>query len=214
MERSGTGERGAVAALALAMLLASLGTSIANIALPAIAPDFGAGFGQVRWVVIAYLAAAGVGTIGVVDDDTVALSNLQRQVLHDEASLGRPKVASAEARLKAINPHVRVQPYEMRLDAENAAAVFADFDLILDGTARADSIPGLEIEADDVRCTHVATISKIEPEYLFYLMARGLSKFQAEQMIVTGFFEEVLNRVPVEGVRRKLEQVIARKIHM
>ncbi len=85
---------------------------------------------------------------------------------------------------------------------------------MLDRRARADSIPGLEIEADDVRCTHGATVSKIEPEYLFYLMARSLTKFQAEQMIVTGFFEEVLNRVPVEGVRNKLEQVIARKIHM
>ncbi|MCB1367413.1 MAG: molybdopterin-synthase adenylyltransferase MoeB [Rhodobacteraceae bacterium] len=92
------------------------------------------GAGGLGSPVLLYLAAAGVGTIGVVDDDEVSLSNLQRQVLHDEASLGRPKVASAEARLKAINPHVRVQPYEMRLDAENAAAVFADFDLILDGT--------------------------------------------------------------------------------
>lgn len=98
--------------------------------------------------------------------------------------------------------------------AQKTDAYQKNNNLVLDKRARADSIPGLEIEADDVRCTHGATVSKIEPEYLFYLMARSLTKFQAEQLIVTGFFEEVLNRVPVEGVRRKLEQVIARKIHM
>lgn len=99
-------------------------------------------------------------------------------------------------------------------DAQKTDAFQKNDNLVLDRRARADSIPGLEIEADDVRCTHGATVSKIEPEYLFYLMSRTLTKFQAEQMIVIGFFEEVLNRVPVEGVRRKLEQVIARKIHM
>lgn len=103
---------------------------------------------------------------------------------------------------------IKVWPQAQRTDAYQK-----NDNLVLDKRARADSIPGLEIEADDVRCTHGATVSKIEPEYLFYLMARSLSKFQAEQMIVTGFFEEVLNRVPVEGVRHKLEQVIARKIH-
>ena len=97
-------------------------------------------------------------------------------------------------------------------NAQKTDAYQKNDNLLLDKRARADSIPGLEIEADDVRCTHGATVSKIEPEYLFYLMARGLNKFQAEQLIVTGFFEEVLNRVPVEGVRRKLEQVIARKV--
>jgi Fe-S cluster assembly protein SufD len=104
---------------------------------------------------------------------------------------------------------IKVWPSAQKTDAYQK-----NNNLVLDRRARADSIPGLEIEADDVRCTHGATVSKIEPEYLFYLMARGLSRFQAEQMIVTGFFEEVLNRVPVQGVRHKLEQVIARKVHM
>ncbi|MDW8318560.1 MAG: Fe-S cluster assembly protein SufD [Anaerolineae bacterium] len=102
---------------------------------------------------------------------------------------------------------IKVHPHAQKTDAYQK-----NDNLVLDKRARADSIPGLEIEADDVRCTHGATVSKIEPEYLFYLMARGLSRYQAEQLIVTGFFEEVLNRVPVEGVRRKLEHVIARKI--
>lgn len=84
--------------------------------------------------------------------------------------------------------------------------------LILDGTARADSIPGLEIEADDVRCTHAATAAQVEDEYVFYLMARGLTRPQAERMIVQGFFQNVLDRVPVESVQQKLERVIQRKI--
>lgn len=84
--------------------------------------------------------------------------------------------------------------------------------LILDSSARADSIPGLEIEADDVRCTHAATAAQVEDEYVFYLMARGLTRPQAERMIVQGFFQEVLDRVPVESVQHKLERVIERKI--
>lgn len=84
--------------------------------------------------------------------------------------------------------------------------------LILDNTARTDSIPGLEIEADDVRCTHAATAAQVEEEYVFYLMARGLSRPQAERMIVQGFFQAVIDRVPVESVARKLEKVIERKI--
>ncbi|MBV7339443.1 Fe-S cluster assembly protein SufD [Chloroflexi bacterium TSY] len=84
--------------------------------------------------------------------------------------------------------------------------------LILDKTARADSIPGLEIEADDVRCTHAATAAQVEDEYVFYLMARGLTRAQAERMIVQGFFQAVIDRVPVESVARKLERVIERKI--
>lgn len=97
-------------------------------------------------------------------------------------------------------------------DAQRTDAFQRNGNLILDGTARADSIPGLEIEADDVRCTHAATAAQVEDEYVFYLMARGLTRAQAERMIVQGFFQEVLDRVPVEGVVHKLEQVIERKI--
>ncbi|MEZ4613211.1 MAG: Fe-S cluster assembly protein SufD [Caldilineaceae bacterium] len=96
--------------------------------------------------------------------------------------------------------------------AQQTDAFQRNGNLILDGTARADSIPGLEIEADDVRCTHAATAAQVEDEYLFYLMARGLSRAQAERMIVQGFFQAVLDRVPVESVVHKLERVIERKI--
>ncbi len=96
--------------------------------------------------------------------------------------------------------------------AQKTDAFQRNGNLILDGTARSDSIPGLEIEADDVRCTHAATAAQVEDEYVFYLMARGLSRPQAERMIVQGFLQGVLDRVPVESVMRKLEKVISRKI--
>ena len=96
--------------------------------------------------------------------------------------------------------------------AQKTDAYQRNGNLILDPTARADSIPGLEIEADDVRCTHGATAAQVEEEYVFYLMARGLTRAQAERMIVQGFFQAVLDRVPVESVVHKLEHVIERKI--
>ncbi|MBX3012489.1 MAG: Fe-S cluster assembly protein SufD [Caldilineaceae bacterium] len=102
---------------------------------------------------------------------------------------------------------IQVLPGAQRTDAYQRNG-----NLILDSTARADSIPGLEIQANDVRCTHGATAAQVEDEYLFYLMARGLSRAQAERMIVQGFFQAVLDRVPVESVVRKLESVIERKI--
>lgn len=81
-----------------------------------------------------YLAAGGVGTIGVIDGDVVENSNLQRQVLHRDADIGRPKVQSAADAMTAQNPNVTVRPYHRRLTAETAEALFAEYDLILDGT--------------------------------------------------------------------------------
>ena len=86
-----------------------------------------------------YLAAAGVGTIGVIDDDVVENSNLQRQVIHLDARIGMPKVFSAEEAMIAQNPFVTVRPYHRRLTADIAAELFADYDLILDGTDDADT---------------------------------------------------------------------------
>ncbi|EPX76717.1 HesA/MoeB/ThiF family protein [Salipiger mucosus] len=81
-----------------------------------------------------YLAAAGVGTVGVIDDDAVENANLQRQVIHTDARIGMPKVFSAQAALEAQNPYVTVRPYHRRLDDEVAEALFADYDVVLDGT--------------------------------------------------------------------------------
>ena len=81
-----------------------------------------------------YLAGAGVGTIGVIDDDIVSLSNLQRQIIHTDDRSDMPKVFSAETAMKALNPHVNVRPYQRRLTADIAEELFADYDLILDGS--------------------------------------------------------------------------------
>jgi molybdopterin/thiamine biosynthesis adenylyltransferase len=80
-----------------------------------------------------YLAAAGVGTLGIVDDDVVGLSNLQRQVLHATPELGAPKVESAARALARLNPHVAVEPHAVRLDARSAAGLVTAYDLVLDG---------------------------------------------------------------------------------
>ncbi|MEZ5716256.1 MAG: molybdopterin-synthase adenylyltransferase MoeB [Paracoccaceae bacterium] len=92
------------------------------------------GAGGLGSPVLLYLAAAGVGRIGVVDDDAVDGSNLQRQVIHSDAAIGLPKVQSAAERMRGLNPYVEVLPYERRLDEAGAAALFADYDVVIDGT--------------------------------------------------------------------------------
>jgi molybdopterin/thiamine biosynthesis adenylyltransferase/rhodanese-related sulfurtransferase len=81
-----------------------------------------------------YLAAAGVGTLGVVDFDVVDYTNLQRQVIHTTADVGRKKLQSAAEKVKAINPFIQLRPFETRLTSENALEIFRDFDIIVDGT--------------------------------------------------------------------------------
>jgi len=83
---------------------------------------------------ILYLAAAGVGTIGVVDDDVVGLSNLQRQVLFGTEDVGEPKVVSAARAVARLTPHVAVRRHQTRLGPENAPVIFAEYDLVLDGS--------------------------------------------------------------------------------
>ncbi len=81
-----------------------------------------------------YLAAAGVGTIGIVDFDVVDLTNLQRQIVHGTSTLGRPKLDSAEARLTDLNPNVRIERHETRLTSENALEILREYDIVVDGT--------------------------------------------------------------------------------
>ena len=92
------------------------------------------GAGGLGAPVLAYLAAAGVGTLGIVDDDAVSLSNLQRQIIHDTAGVGRAKVESAAEAIARINPHVTVETHRLRLDADNAGDLVAAYDLVVDGT--------------------------------------------------------------------------------
>jgi molybdopterin-synthase adenylyltransferase len=92
------------------------------------------GAGGLGAPILMYLAAAGVGTIGIVDDDTVSLDNLQRQIVHDTPHIGAPKVESAAATLQRLNPHVSVQLHQTRLDASNAAAIIRGYDIVTDGS--------------------------------------------------------------------------------
>ncbi|HBF41959.1 MAG TPA: Fe-S cluster assembly protein SufD [Anaerolineaceae bacterium] len=99
--------------------------------------------------------------------------------------------------------------------AKNAAKTDgyqANRNLVLSEGARADSIPGLEILTDDVRCTHGATVGKVDAEQLFYLESRGLSKEDAEMMIVEGFFDPIMQRIPFEGVKKRFQLAINQKM--
>ncbi|WP_430910486.1 HesA/MoeB/ThiF family protein [Methylobacterium sp. sgz302541] len=92
------------------------------------------GAGGLGAPLIQYLAAAGIGTIGIADDDTVSLSNLQRQVIHGTPDLGRPKVESATEAVARLNPHVAVTAHPLRLTAENAVGIVAGYDIVADGS--------------------------------------------------------------------------------
>ena len=102
---------------------------------------------------------------------------------------------------------IRVYPKAQRTDAYQA-----NRNLALSHDARTDSIPGLEIEADDVRCTHGSTVSQIDNEEVFYLMSRGIPRPIAEQLIVNAFFQPVLDRIPHDRVRQRLEKSFAAKM--
>ncbi len=97
------------------------------------------GAGGLGSPVLLYLAGAGVGTIGVIDDDVVDHTNLQRQIIHTDARIGMAKVQSAEAAMRALNPFITVRPYQRRLTEEIAAALVADYDLVLDGSDNFDT---------------------------------------------------------------------------
>jgi Fe-S cluster assembly protein SufD len=102
---------------------------------------------------------------------------------------------------------IRVEP-----DAQKTNAYQENRNLLLSKTAHADSIPGLEILANDVRCTHGATLGQVDREQLFYLMARGLARSEAERLIVRGFFQDVLDRVELQTVRDALGNALEARI--
>ncbi|MFM8780018.1 MAG: HesA/MoeB/ThiF family protein, partial [Gemmatimonadota bacterium] len=115
-----------------------------HLVLPQVGPEGQAALGRARILIVGvgglgspaalYLAAAGVGTLGLVDHDTVALHNLQRQVLFDTASIDTPKTAAARARLEALNPEVRIDTWQTALTRTNARGIVADYDVVLDCT--------------------------------------------------------------------------------
>jgi Fe-S cluster assembly protein SufD len=102
---------------------------------------------------------------------------------------------------------IRVHPGAQRTDAYQT-----NRNLLLSDGARADSLPNLEIEADDVKCSHGATVGQLDSEAKFYLMSRGLSEIQAERLVVLGFLGEVLSKLPLGGVVEKVTRVIEEKL--
>ena len=115
----------------------------------------------------------------------------------------------------ALKDHARtvfsglIKVYE---GAQRTDAYQANRNLVLSRTARADTLPNLEIGANDVRCTHGATVGQVDEEYIFYLMSRGINRTEAIKLIVDGFFDEVIERVPVPEVQAEVRAAIARKI--
>jgi Fe-S cluster assembly protein SufD len=97
-------------------------------------------------------------------------------------------------------------------DATKTDGYQANRNLVLSRQARADSIPGLEILTDDVRCTHGATVGKIDQEQVFYLESRGMTREQAERLIVEGFFDPIMQRIPFEGVKSRFQDAIKEKM--
>jgi Fe-S cluster assembly protein SufD len=102
---------------------------------------------------------------------------------------------------------IKALPGSQRIDGFQA-----NRNLLLDRKARADSIPGLEIEADDVACTHASTIGKLDEAEIFYLMSRGIERETAVRMVVQGFFDPLMQRIPFEGVRDRLAERILDKV--
>lgn len=119
------------------------------------------------------------------------------------------KGALKDRAYSAFRGLIRVNPQAQRSDAYQA-----NRNLLLSPTAHADSIPELEIEANDVRCTHGATVGPIDPEQIFYLMARGIPKPEAEKLIVEGFFDPLMQKIPLDSVRAALRRAIQTKIGM
>lgn len=114
------------------------------------------GAGGLGAPLIQYLAAAGLGTIGICDDDTVSLSNLQRQVIHTTEKIGEAKTASAAAAVAALNPHVNVIRHNLRLSAENAPDILKDYDLMADGS---DNFATRYLCADMAEQAHIPLVT-------------------------------------------------------
>lgn len=126
------------------------------------------GAGGLGAPVLLYLAAAGVGTIGIVDHDVVDLTNLQRQIVHGFDSIGEPKVKSAVETLARINPEIRVTPYPMKLDAGNAMELISGYDLVIDGS---DNFPTRYLLID--ACFHAKKT----------LIAASLLRFEGQLLV-------------------------------
>ena len=135
------------------------------------------------------------------------LHTLQRHLAEQTTSDLFIKSALKDRARSVYQGMIQVAPGAQRTDAYQA-----NRNLLLSDTARADSIPGLEILANDVRCTHGATVGTVDDEQMYYLMTRGLPRDDAQRLVVEGFFAPVLDRIPLESVREQLRGMIRAKI--
>ena len=131
----------------------------------------------------------------------------QNHLVHHGTSDLLYKGALKDYAYSAFRGLIRVNP-----DAQRSDAYQQNRNLLLSPHAHADSIPELEIEANDVRCTHGATVGPIDQESVFYLMARGIPRPEAERLITEGFFDELIAKIPLTSVQERLFQVIRQKI--
>jgi Fe-S cluster assembly protein SufD len=135
------------------------------------------------------------------------LHTLQRHLAEQTTSDLFIKSALKDRARSVYQGMIQVAPGAQRTDAYQS-----NRNLLLSDTARADSIPGLEILANDVRCTHGATVGSVDAEQMYYLMTRGLPRDDAQRLVVEGFFAPVLDRIPLESVREQLRGMIQAKI--
>ena len=129
---------------------------------------------------------------------------------------GRPSITSTGPCMDNPEKAMRVFRGVIRVHegAQLTDAYQTNRNLLLSEEASAVTLPNLEIRADDVRCSHGATVGQVDDTMLFYLMSRGLGRAQAERLLVFGFFDEVLERVPAAGVRARIRDSIEEKIRL
>jgi Fe-S cluster assembly protein SufD len=147
------------------------------------------------------------GAYFVDGDQHLDYDTFQEHIAPDTTSDFAFKGALRESSTSVWRGMIRVEK-----EAQKTNAYQENRNLLLSQKAHADSIPGLEILANDVRCTHGATIGQVDREQLFYLMARGLSRAEAERIIVRGFFSDVLDRIKLEPVREALAEALEARI--
>ncbi len=136
-----------------------------------------------------------------------SFNTIQDHIAPDTSSTINFRVALKDSSSSAYLGTIRVSKEGQRTDSTQS-----NKNLLLGANAHADSIPKLEILADDVKCSHGATVGPADKEQIFYLMSRGLNNLEAEELIVTGFFRQVVQSCPVDGAGDWINNLVAEKI--
>jgi Fe-S cluster assembly protein SufD len=171
------------------------------------------GGGQVKGDVITTLQEAGAESkvLGVVLGD--AKERFSFNTIQEHNSPDTKSDINFRVALKGESMSIYQGIIKVAKVAQRTEAFQSNKNLLLSGYARADSIPKLEILADDVKCSHGATVGPVDKEQLFYLMSRGLARQEAEELIVSGFFRQVVEGCSIDGVADWLSELVGKKIH-